>query len=235
MAHGLTWTGDCPRCGTKRVTFDIRGSASVPETSYRYPRFECFSVCRTCRLSSTHILEATSQNQSALQEFTESVDGIYGWVKLVVVTASPKPCPDHTPEALKTTFDEAARCLSFGCYEAAGTMFRKVLDQATRQMLPAQPEDEDKEHPNYIAWKIRKDLRLRLDWLIERGLLPSQLVPIVDSVREDGNDAAHDRIGVEEARDLEDFTTVLLEVLFTLPGQIEANRVRREERRNLAQ
>lgn len=233
MADGNTWTGDCPRCGTKRVTFDLAGSAWLPPTSGSiYLQYECFSVCRTCDRSSIHILEATHQNAQPLHAVQGKLDDRYEWVQLLVVTGNPRPCPEHTPEELRRTFDEAARCLSFGSFEAAGTMFRKVLDQATRQMLPPQPADEAKDHPDYIAWKIRKDLRLRLDWLIAQSRLPMQLAPIVDSVREDGNDAAHDRIGPDEARDLEDFTVVLLEVLFSLPGQIEANRLRREARRS---
>ena len=110
-------------------------------------------------------------------------------------------------------------------------MFRKVVDKATRDMLPPQPEDEDKNHPDFIAWKVRKDLKLRLEWLVGHGKIPATLEPLLESVREDGNDAAHATIGKEEAEDLLDFTVVLLETLFTLPGQIEANRARREARR----
>lgn len=117
------------------------------------------------------------------------------------------------------------------CYDASGTMFRKVVDKATRDMLPAQPADEDKTHPDFVAWKVRKDLKLRLEWLVAKGKISATLEPLLESVREDGNDAAHATIGKEEAEDLLDFTVVLLETLYTLPGQIEANRLRREARR----
>ena len=98
-------------------------------------------------------------------------------------------------------------------------------------MLPAQPDDKDQ--PNYIPWKIRKDVALRLNWLFDRGLLPEGLRDLASCVREDGNDAAHDLHGIDEAeaRDLEDFTIVVLEALYTLPGQIEANKARRTARR----
>jgi len=112
-------------------------------------------------------------------------------------------------------------------------MYRKVLDACTRPMLPPQPEPEDKAHPDYIAWKVRKDLKLRLEWLFDHGKLPTTLKEIAECVREDGNDAAHAVEGIDEAeaRDLEDFTVVFLETLFTLPGQIEENKRRRAERR----
>lgn len=234
MSQDITWTGDCPRCGVKRVTFNIEGYVYLYKESLIYKRYECFCICRSCYQSSIHLLEAANQNNSNLNEYSGSIDYIYESRGIVTVFGAVENCPDHVPEEFKRTFDEAARCLSFGCHEAAGSMFRKVLDQATRKLLPPQPENEDKSHPDYVAWKVRKDLRLRLDWLIDKELISKKLEPIVDSVREDGNDAAHASIGEIEARDLEDFTVVFLEALFTLPGQIEANKLRREARRNQA-
>lgn len=152
-------------------------------------------------------------------------------VEPVIAIGQAAPCPDYVSPEVRTIFDEGARCLAMGCHDASGTMFRKVVDKTTRDMLPSQPENEDKSHADYIAWKVRKDLKLRLEWLLKHGKIPANLEPLLDSVREDGNDAAHANIGKEEAEDLLDFTVVLLETLFTLPGQIEANRVRREARR----
>jgi hypothetical protein len=142
-------------------------------------------------------------------------------------------CPEYVPPAIKRTFDEAAKCLAIQCYDASGTMFRKVLDSATRPLLPPQPDPEDKAHPDFVAWKIRKDLALRLSWLFERGKLPEGIKDLAECVREDGNDAAHNAQGITslEAADLQDFTFLVLETLYTIPGQIAENKRRRAQRR----
>jgi hypothetical protein len=51
-------------------------------------------------------------------------------------------------------------------------------------------------------------------------------------IREDGNDGAHQgTLTKEDAEDLLDFTTALLERLFTEPRRLEIAQERRKERR----
>jgi hypothetical protein len=51
-------------------------------------------------------------------------------------------------------------------------------------------------------------------------------------VREDGNDGAHDgTLGKEDAEDLLDFTTALLERIYTEPERLRLAQERREKRR----
>lgn len=228
MAQTPMWGADCPRCGQLNTTFDLKSYVEVPGV---YGDFEVFAACRACREPSIARLRSIGMTSFA-DLAGKFVNSQYMLVEFVFVASGAAKCPDHVPEHLKTIFDEAAKCLAIGCFSAAGTMFRKAIDVATREMLPTQPADDDKNHPDFIAWKVRKDLRLRLNWLLANGRVTKDISEVIDCVREDGNDAAHDLIGPDEALDLMEFTTVFFESLFTLPGQIEANRARRQARRN---
>ena len=116
--------------------------------------------------------------------------------------------PVATPADVAAAFDEGARCLASKCWNASSTMFRLALDMATRPLLPP---DGSAGGPN---GKQRRDLGLRLPWLIEAGILPASLARLAHAVREDGNDGAHvGNLGENDAIDLKEFTVLLLERL----------------------
>jgi hypothetical protein len=80
--------------------------------------------------------------------------------------------------------------------------------------------------------KTRRDLGLRLPWPIKNGFLPKDLEELSKCIREDGNDGAHaGALTSEDAADLQDFTTALLERIFTEPARLKAAQNRRDERR----
>jgi hypothetical protein len=80
--------------------------------------------------------------------------------------------------------------------------------------------------------RTRRDLGLRLPWLFEHGRLPFELRELSSCIREDGNDGTHQgTLTMQEAEDLLDFTTALLERLFTEPRRLEIAKERREKRR----
>jgi len=80
--------------------------------------------------------------------------------------------------------------------------------------------------------KTRRDLGLRLPWLFANNKLPSDLRELSAAIREDGNDGAHQgTLTKEEAYDLLDFTTALLERVFTEPEKIKLAEKRRQQRR----
>ena len=138
--------------------------------------------------------------------------------------AMAKP-PDHVPERIANVFKEAATCLTVGCWNAAGSMFRACVDLATRPLLP----EEDTPGLNH---RTRRDLGLRLPWLFDNGKLPSDAREISTCIREDGNDGTHQGTLIkEDAEDLLDFTVALLERLFTEPRRLEIAQERRKERR----
>jgi hypothetical protein len=83
-----------------------------------------------------------------------------------------------------------------------------------------------------LTTKVRRDLGLRLPWLFNNGTLPADLRDLSSAIREDGNDGAHQgTLKQEEAEDLLDFTTALLERIFTEPKRLQIAKERREKRR----
>jgi hypothetical protein len=133
--------------------------------------------------------------------------------------------PDHIPKNIEAVFREGATCLAVGCYNAAGTMFRLCVDLATRAMLP-------KEQTEGLNAKVRRDLGLRLPWLFENGRLPEALKELSSCIKEDGNDSAHaGTLNESDAEDLLDFTTALLERIYTEPERLRLAKERRDTRR----
>lgn len=224
--------GDCPRCRQSHTTFDILAVKQVDWKSW--PSFETFLVCRNCHRSSIALLR---QNEIGMDS-PLAIEGHYAnsffvLTKWVFEIPGCRAAPPYVPESVERIFTEAANCAAIGAFDAAGTMFRKVLDVATRVITPEPGSGVTSAPPN---WKTYKDLRLRLDWLFANGTLGPALRDLSSCIHEDGNDAAHDVTGINEAEadDLGDFAKLILEALYTVPGQIEENRRRREERRGLA-
>lgn len=133
--------------------------------------------------------------------------------------------PEHLPRNVEAAFIEGATCLAAGCPNAAATMFRLSIDLATKVMLP--PE----EAPGLNA-KVRRDLGLRLPWLLDNKILPEALRDLSHCIKEDGNDGAHaGTLTKEDAEDLLDFAFVLFDRIYTEPQRIEIAKERRQLRR----
>lgn len=223
---------NCPRCGSRHITFDIKAATSY-RIDYGWKQwYEAFGICRNCGRTTIFVL-------------SESVNGDYEYVHKTGLLKidkslnnfvdieghiSPKDSaafapPEFLPKDIEAVFREGATCLAVGCYNAAGTMFRLCVDLATRSMLPA--EDE----PGLNA-KTRRDLGLRLPWLFETGRLPTSLKELSSCIKEDGNDGAHAGTLTEpDADDLLDFTSVLLERIYTEPERLRVAKKRRDARR----
>jgi len=138
------------------------------------------------------------------------------------------PTPELVPEPIANVFREGASSYVAACYNAAGAMFRLALDMATKSLLP-QDLDGANGGPNR---QQRTRLKDRLDWLFESGILPRDLEPLAECIREDGNDGAHDgTLSDADAADLLDFATALLQRVYTEPGRIREAQERREARR----
>lgn len=105
-------------------------------------------------------------------------------------------------------------------------MLRLCVDLATRPLLP-------NENTPSLNAKIRRDLGLRLPWLFENGKLSGDLRELSKCIREDGNDGVHTGLLTkEDAEDLLDFTSTLLERMFTEPGRLRLAQARRDARRD---
>lgn len=229
------FVADCPRCGSQAVTFDVLGD-SIANTRRHFPIFEALSTCRHCGQSSiaqftlqAGTTSARFSKPGALTALPGSVLTAFNLHNFVSAKdAEGMPAPEHLPPEVEQCFREGAACYAIGCHNAAAAMFRLCLDMATKGLLPM--EDGASGGPNRDQ---RKKLANRLAWLFEVGKLPPGLEDLADCVREDGNDGAHDgTLTPEDAADLIDFTTALLERVYTEPARLELAKARRIERRS---
>jgi hypothetical protein len=223
---------NCPRCGANRITFDLNAAI---KTGQRYGWqfwYEAFCICRQCRRSTTFVLsESVDSNHEhvhnkGLLNLEEAVNRYVSIEGTVTAkdSASVEP-PAHVPKLIEAAFREGATCLAVGCYNAAGTMFRLCIDLVTRALLPETDTDG-------LNRATRRNLGLRLPWLFDSKRLPEGLRELSGCVKEDGNDGAHEgTLTKGDAEDLLDFTSVLLERIYTEPERLRLAEERRRNRR----
>jgi hypothetical protein len=223
---------DCSRCGSKRITFDLTQENLLGMKHGWQQWYEAFCVCRHCRKASIFVLaqaldpDKSIIHKSGLIKLAGTVNQLMRIENIVSKKddASVEP-PQHLPQPIEAAFREGAMCLAVSCYNAAGTMFRLCVDPATRSLLP------DGEAPG-LNPKVRRDLGLRLPWLFANTLLPAALHDLSTCIKDDGNDGAHaGTLGKGDAEDLLDFTTALLERLYTEPEVLKLAKERHDARR----
>ncbi len=223
---------NCPRCGSRQITFDLT-QAHLFAVEYNWRRvYEAFCICRHCKRATVFVLaqeriedrqffegEMLVKSNTAINRYLE----ITGFINLKDIASAPPP--EHLPKEIEAAFKEGATCVSVGCYNAAGTMFRLCVDLATRTLLP-------QEDTHGLNAKIRRDLGLRLPWLFDHDYLPTSLRKLSSCIKDDGNDGAHaGSLKKEDAEDLLDFTVALLERMYTEPKRLELAQERRDARR----
>lgn len=223
---------DCPRCGSKRMTFDLTKENFI-QIRYDWQYwFEAFCICRHCNKATIFVLSQNVNSDKAVVQKSGLVNlsiavnrymNIEGYINLKD-TATAQP-PDHLPTDIEAAFREGAACMSIGCFNAAGTMFRLCIDLSTRSKLP----EGDTAGLNA---RVRRNLGLRLPWLFNNGFIPDALEELSACIKEDGNDGAHiGNLTKDDAEDLLDFTYAILERIYTEPERLRLAKDRRDSRR----
>jgi len=222
----------CPRCGATKITFDLLSSHRRGEKYGWQSWHDAFCLCRNCHQTVVFVLSQIScddgdQIRQGLERISESLNNYFKVECFVSLKdfVQRKP-PEHVPAEIKAAFEEGATCMAVQCFNAGATMFRLCIDHSTRSLLP--PTDVEG-----LNSKIRWSLGLRLKWLFDTKRLPEALRDLSECVKEDGNDGAHaGTLTEEEAEDLVDFASVLLERLYTEPERLRLAQERRDARRS---
>jgi Domain of unknown function (DUF4145) len=213
-------------------SFDLR---SYTQVGYQYnwqSWYEAFCICRHCGRSTVFVLsekgidEAEYIKEHGLSKSDVAANGLIKVEDYISrKNAAAQPAPEHLPQDIKAAFDEGAICLAVGCVNAAATMFRLCINIAIRSLLPKADEKG-------LNAKIRRNLDLRMPWLFDNGLLPEAMSELSTYIKEDGNDGAHaGPLDKGDAEDLLDFTTALLERMYTEPERLRLAKERRDWRR----
>ena len=194
---------NCPHCGTKSVAFTIIG-----ETLWSYDdrtdrvKWDALAKCGHCGRGIVAALDMDQGNP-------ETPPSRYLHLcKLLSIFPSPPStgAPPHTPENASRFFKQGMENLS-GNYDAAGTMFRKALDTGLKNKFP----------------EMTGTLNSRIDKAAKSGGLTSDLAEWAHEIRALGNDAAHEEepFSKQDALNLRDFTFLVFQYLFMLPGMLE--------------
>lgn len=227
---------DCPRCGSKHVTFDVLEQNLIGQEHGWVNINEVFGVCRHCHKSTIFIIrlrEYTAREKLVgrkLVEYQNSLNDFFEIQRYVSLRdMNVRQPPDFLDAELDEAFREGATCFSVGCYNASAAMFRRCIGLVTLPLLP-DVADTGVSQPNS---RQRRDLGLRMQWLFDNGILSPTLKELAQCIREDGNDGAHSgSLSKEDAEDVMDFTHALLDRLVTEPKKLEQAELRRKARRN---
>lgn len=228
------YVDNCPRCASQNITFDVHGAnhfgnyKEFPKPEV--PAYEFFCVCRECH-KTTIFLGISIDKHQELHRISWGV-AMFGLKDVAKILRPISPAdlsvgepPDFLPQEINDAYEEGAKCLAIGCNNAAGTMFRLCLDYATKGLV----SDGD----GGPAAKIKRSLGLRMEWLFDNKLIPETLRELAECVKDDGNDGAHEGIlDRATAEDLEEFTYLFLERLYTEPQRLAEAKARRQGRRN---
>ena len=224
---------DCPRCRAKHITFNVT-AANIVSVQYGWQNwYEAFAICRNCNKTTVFLLSESPDtnyqhvHKVGLINVVESLNNfvcIEDYISLKNSAAIDPP--DFLPINIESAFREGAACLAIDCNNAAGSMFRLCIDLATKSILPSADVEG-------LNTKVRRDLGLRLPWLFVSGVLDKSLEDLSTCIKDDGNDGVHDgSLTKLEADDLLDFTSILLDRIFSEPERIRLAKERRSLRRD---
>lgn len=123
--------------------------------------------------------------------------------------------PKDSPENVAKFFEQGTSSLEVGNFDAAGMMFRKALESATKVLDPE---------------ATTMPLIKRINALADCGKLTADMAQWAHEVRIGGNEAAHDDepFSENDASDLRNFVENFLRYAFTMPSAVRRREGRSE-------
>jgi hypothetical protein len=202
MAHLIR---KCIRCSV------VSQLDAVAMTSTDGLNAEVFFVCKACGHGSIY----EGQPQSHISNVTGALDkGRYFSQQAIIALPDDPILSADVPNRVQELFRQAVRCRQLSLFDAAGAMFRKTIDVATKEIYATDSR---------LAGKKPADApRARVAALGQLKILDEEIVELADVALMDGNDAAHDTDPYTsgEAEALQDLTDDLLDRLFVKPARI---------------
>jgi len=208
----LQFSHDCPHCGTRKAGFQFACFWFQREISHFG---NSLAICAVCDLG---LLLFTADTGSSRHADLVNTTGIsFPGERFRILKTWPQAAieaPDHVPPNVSAFYGQGLENYSASRFDAAGAMFRKSLDVATR-----------------ILDEFSRSIRLfqRIEKLFDAGLITSSMRDWSHEIRLDGNDAVHD----DEPETAEDalatlkFTEAFLTYTFSLPAMVQENRRKR--------
>ena len=210
----------CPHCRTKGVALEVRAIQYWNEEAMASPSgfFNNWDTFATCGLCQRGVVVVFQPPRDIPRSGDTWKDFLRADPPLLEVLPPPPSsrAPRHTPDNVASFLKQAKASLPGNC-DAAGAMFRKTLETALKDKLP---QIEDKVP---LAARIKK--------AAEQQALTPDLAKWADKIRLDGNSAAHDAepFSRKDAEQLDVFTDLVLQYLYTLPGMLKEARGETED------
>lgn len=204
------WVGSCPHCRAQHMTFPIIAAEMIAEL-----RGNVYFSCPSCRGPiAARIFRKSISNPISMDKlaaYPRALDEANYEVKEVFPTRVELGAPEAVPSAVGRSFAQAEEARVRGHLEAAGMSYRRALELALKEIGP----------------ELKGTLEKRIDKLAEDHRLTPALAEWSHSVRQLGNEAAHDEPEptVGDTKDLADFSRVVLEYLFTMPAKVRPKAV----------
>ena len=188
---------NCPRCGGQGVAFEI-----IDGISWKKGTTQCrdeFGCCGLCGRSVILTYDCNVNRHGVIPD------------KLIEVAPAlpPSDAPRHTPEPIANYFKQGKDAATRQSWDAAGMMFGKALEVGLKAKFP----DMDS---SLTTFK-------RIEQAASENKLTPDLVKWAHQIRDLRNDATHEQEPFTEARarEIADFTEIMLQYMFRLPGDLK--------------
>lgn len=202
---------DCPHCQTRAAGFgvafqwNVRGVGNLANI---------LALCGVCNKGITllSLVKGPHQHPNLLQNSVTYPGNQYNILEVSPIFKA--TAPQGIPVNIEGFYLQGLENLHARRWDAAGAMFRKTLDTATK----------------VICSELKgMTLYARINKLVEQGLLTSAMGDWSHEIRLDGNSAVHDEEPETEsdAKTTQKFTEAFLNYAFTLPSLVSTSRANR--------
>ena len=175
---------DCPHCNAEREGFEFGGELPGKPSSAAPFMWNTLFVCHKCRKGV--VVRLSGPRFGAKPSACQGDPRHNGFELLAVLPKRQPEIPRYLPdEEIKREYKQAVNCVRQGNFEAAGTMFRKVLQRATTALAAG----------NEITFKERENLPSRINKLAQKNLITPAMRDWAHQIRDDGNEATHGEDG----------------------------------------
>lgn len=204
-----TLTRDCPRCLSKRTTFNAFADFTVPHRSAGEAMMLVAFTCGSCH--GGYFAEFSFSSGERPANFKGNLH-LATHMKLIdeYPIQESIECPKYVPENVEKFYMQSANSLAAKLYDASSMMSRKVLEVAVKALNPSGSGK----------------LYHRIEQLYSAGAITEDLKDWAHIIRDDGNEAAHEEepVAEEHAKELLSFCEIFLMYTFTMPGMVNAKR-----------
>jgi predicted nucleic-acid-binding Zn-ribbon protein len=212
----------CPRCGFANAARVLASGKSFSKPLELTITTSYFVECGACDREFLVDDYVSLQSMDDLDVKTALIRGQshpkFAWKKCHPIENFPNS-PSDVPEEVGLLYREAAAALLSGFPNAAGMLFGKLLETATRTAsIVSKMKTEEPE-------KYRKMwLKKRLQILKSEGIVPPALSELVDVIKDERDEAVHgfNSYTIEEASELKRFVDLFLEIVFSVPARLAA-------------